>query len=589
MGLQLILVVPHYPYYFTYYNPLLGGNAAAEKTMIVGWGEGLDAAARWLNGQPNAQEIEVVAWYSTTFEPYFEGQSIYKIGEEKISRTTKPGLAADYVIFYINQIQRELPSPGALQFFQAEPPVHVVSLKGGHYAWIYPSLSMQQVIENEARLVGQVELLGYNLLAEAGPPMTDLASNSTTLVQLYREWQGKQPDEPIGLSLVDQSGQTWGWGNPLGTEARYSFEVWQEGMVAYDEFALSIFPGTPPGEYILKAWIDRPATGEVVGVFPLNDEDVRLRVVRPATPPALADLDLAQPHQVSLSDGVTLLGGSDLAVLDNHTPWQPGQTEDLLLYWRADQTLDQQIPVILTLSETTGLTQAEWSGNPGGGRFPTDQWQAGDIVRDPWTLTLPPYVPPGQYDLQVQLGAGEAFSLATVMVGGRPRTFEIPTLDWPLEAHFGPSITLLGLQADQVVISSEASNLQGAVEEAAPTPGSGLISGSGLIAQPGHPLQVTLVWHSPDLVAEDYTVTVQLLDGENQVRAQRDAVPLDGAAPTTSWARGEVISDQVNLDIPTETGPAPHRLLIALYRPETGQRLNLLTGADHVEIPVLLH
>jgi hypothetical protein len=48
-------------------------------------------------------------------------------------------------------------------------------------------------------------------------------------------------------------------------------------MVARDDFALVIFADTPPGEYRLSAWVDRPATGETVGVFPLDE--VKIQVV----------------------------------------------------------------------------------------------------------------------------------------------------------------------------------------------------------------------------------------------------------------------------------------------------------------------
>jgi hypothetical protein len=61
---------------------------------------------------------------------------------------------------------------------------------------------------------------------------------------------------------------------------------------------------------------------------------------------------------------------------------------------------------------------------------------------------------------------------------------------------------------------------------------------------------------------------------------------LNGAAPTTTWAEGEVLVDPISLDIPAGIGPGPHRLLVALYRPDSGQRLLLANGADHVEISV---
>ncbi len=277
---QAAFVLPHHPYYFTYYNPLMGGGAAAVRTMIVGWGEGLDQAARWRNAQPEAQNLDVVSWYSTTFEPFFHGHAIYKLEEEKISRSPKPGLAAEYVVFYINQVQRELPSSGGLQFFRARPVLHTVTLHGIDYAWIYPSVGMQHVIADEVRLVGQAELLGYDLTDERGQPITTAYPDSVLYLSLYWEWQGKAEDEPIGISLLDAEGVTRGWGNPVQTAAPLPYAEWQEGMVVRDDFALVIFSETQPGTYKLAAWIDRPATAETVGAFPLEDK-VMIQVLSP--------------------------------------------------------------------------------------------------------------------------------------------------------------------------------------------------------------------------------------------------------------------------------------------------------------------
>ncbi|MFN8458467.1 MAG: glycosyltransferase family 39 protein [Anaerolineae bacterium] len=254
--LQAVFVLPAYPYYFSYYNPLAGGGRAAERLIQVGWGEGLNKAAAYLNTLPQVESIKAVSWYSTTFEPYFKGQTIYKIDEEKISRSSKPGLAADYVVFYVNQTQRLLPSEGALQFFQSVPPVYTVTINGIDYAKIYPSVGMQHVWRR-IRLVGQSELLGYNLTSEAGQPVSNAYPESVVLVSLYWEWQGQAEGDKIGLSLVDGNNKTRGWGNPIETFAPLPRAEWQEGMVVRDNFALVIFPDTPPGDYHLAAWLSR--------------------------------------------------------------------------------------------------------------------------------------------------------------------------------------------------------------------------------------------------------------------------------------------------------------------------------------------
>jgi hypothetical protein len=270
--IQIMMIYPFAPYYFSYYNPFAGGGRVTD-TMLVGWGEGLNEAADWLNAQPDVDSLKATAWYSTAFEPYFQGRAIYKVEDEKISRSAKPGLAADYVVFYVNQIQRQLPSPGALQYFRAKPPAHTVTLNGIDYAWVYASAGMQHVIPNDARLVGQAELLGYNLTRESGEPLGADAvyPESVALLSLFWEWQGKAPEEPLGLSLIDAQGQTRAWGNAIETNAPLPFDQWQPGMVARDEFALVIFPDTPPGDYRLSVWISRPTTGETVGVFPLDE------------------------------------------------------------------------------------------------------------------------------------------------------------------------------------------------------------------------------------------------------------------------------------------------------------------------------
>jgi 4-amino-4-deoxy-L-arabinose transferase-like glycosyltransferase len=270
---QAAFVLPTAPYYFSFYNPLLGGGQAASRVMQVGWGEGLNEAAAYLNTLPNAESLKVVSWYSTTFEPYFEGHAIYKIDDDKISRSPKPGLAADYVVFYINQTQRLLPSEGALQFFKtAASPVYTVTLNGLDYAWIYPSASLQHVFAGEVRLVGQAELLGYNLTDEAHQPVASAYPESVVLLSLFWEWQGQAADDKLRISLVDDNLQTRGYGNPIETIAPVPRAEWQDGMVVRDDFALVIFPDTPPGEYRLAAWIERPATGETVGVFNLEEK-----------------------------------------------------------------------------------------------------------------------------------------------------------------------------------------------------------------------------------------------------------------------------------------------------------------------------
>ncbi|NLE77359.1 MAG: hypothetical protein GX605_11490 [Chloroflexi bacterium] len=101
---------------------------------------------------------------------------------------------------------------------------------------------------------------------------------------------------------------------------------------------------------------------------------------------------------------------------------------------------------------------------------------------------------------------------------------------------------------------------------------------SGREAAPGDIVQVALFWEATEAPAERYRATVQLLDEEWQVLAQRDAAPQAGQAE----------ADHYGLFVPFGTPPGPARLLVALYRPDDGQRLPLQGPdglADHLLLP----
>jgi hypothetical protein len=49
---QVLSTLQSAPYYFTYFNPLMGGLQKAPQAVTVGWGEGLSEAALYLAGQP---------------------------------------------------------------------------------------------------------------------------------------------------------------------------------------------------------------------------------------------------------------------------------------------------------------------------------------------------------------------------------------------------------------------------------------------------------------------------------------------------------------------------------------------------------
>lgn len=131
---QLSGVLQTYPYYLNYYNPLLGGSARAGEVMMIGWGEGLDLAADYLNELPSAEKLRVVSWYGNGGLSYvFKGQTI----NMDVDMTLNDLKKGDYVVIYVNQIPRQLPNPEILRYFERLEPVHIVTIGDVEYARIY--------------------------------------------------------------------------------------------------------------------------------------------------------------------------------------------------------------------------------------------------------------------------------------------------------------------------------------------------------------------------------------------------------------------------------------------------------------------
>ncbi len=51
----------YYPYYLSYFNPLLGGGAVAERVVLVSWGEGLEQVGSWLSQRPDIKTGPVLS------------------------------------------------------------------------------------------------------------------------------------------------------------------------------------------------------------------------------------------------------------------------------------------------------------------------------------------------------------------------------------------------------------------------------------------------------------------------------------------------------------------------------------------------
>ena len=130
----LITLYPYAPYYFTYFNPLLGGSYTAPRWVKIGWGEGLDQVGRFL--QRELTDSRVGTAYSSTVAPFFKGDLSGLDGEH-----------LDYVVLYSKQVQSGNSPllPGIVRYYQQASPLFSSNLNGIHYADVYRGPAVQPV------------------------------------------------------------------------------------------------------------------------------------------------------------------------------------------------------------------------------------------------------------------------------------------------------------------------------------------------------------------------------------------------------------------------------------------------------------
>jgi hypothetical protein len=136
--IQSIGVWDNYPYYFSYYNSLPGGSKIAGQVRLVGTGEGLDQAAKFLNQIPDAENLLVYSWYGKgPFSYFFKGetkaiQKGIKWSDEFSNRLR----SSDYLVVYTNQWHRRIPSK-LFNILDNVEPIHRVWIEEIEYARIY--------------------------------------------------------------------------------------------------------------------------------------------------------------------------------------------------------------------------------------------------------------------------------------------------------------------------------------------------------------------------------------------------------------------------------------------------------------------
>lgn len=237
---------------------------------------------------------------------------------------------------------------------------------------------------------------------------------------------------------------------------------------------------------------------------------------------------------------------------------RPYEALPVTVYWQALAPMTANYSVFVHLLGRERVVVGQLNTYPGLGLWPTTQLRPGDVVADTYQVPIAAdAVAPAL--LRVHAGLyryddpGRP-ALGAINAGGEPvepllATVKLIPWDWPdvaptrpLAVRLGDSIELLGYDLTTPAVGVADQRL------------------------------LTLYWQATARPAADYTVFIQVWDGETQV-AGFDGRPVRGDYPTDWWEAGEVIVDKHPLDLSALPPERPYRLLTGLYRLDTGERL----------------
>lgn len=341
---QLGVVLPIGPYWVTWYDPLAGGAERAQRLMLVGWGEGLDQAAAWLNDQPDAAELEVASRYRAAFGLLFDGRNVQT---ERFDPDT-----TDYLVVMLNQVQRHQDAELLARYMGVDPPAFAAEIGGITLAWVYRNRADEPV---------------QAFLAEHGDPTRDALALRGGHI-LMRRYDG--PLMRIGF-----------------TDTMDADAVARRLVLAFDRAERLWFVHRAEGE---RAPVDRQL-GTMLATGARRFEAARLGdlVVEgytDADPRAFAPPP-PLPVSVDLGDGAVRLHALGLRA----GPWPNDRQAGLTVAWQAAAQLDPPPTLSVQLLDAAGAPRAHLDVPWAAGDDPASARYALDVVG----------LPPGDYTLSV--------------------------------------------------------------------------------------------------------------------------------------------------------------------------------------------
>jgi hypothetical protein len=203
----------------------------------------------------------------------------------------------------------------------------------------------------------------------------------------------------VFVHLVDANSSLWAQNDGAPLSGLYPTTHWIPGEIVPDTREIGLPADIPPGRYRLELGVYQPEDLEHLAVTDeegnhlgdrvvLDYVQVREATAEPFSPQHLVEADLGN---------VAKLWGYDV---DTKIA-KAGDTLHLVLYWIAQEGLEEDYTVFTHLIDNVGGIWGQRDNQPVNGFYPTSFWDEEDVIRDEYELTIDPDAPPGRYQIEV--------------------------------------------------------------------------------------------------------------------------------------------------------------------------------------------
>ncbi len=349
--IALFTVAPHAPYYFTYFNPLLGGSRTAPHLVKLGWGEGMDRVGRFLQRTSSGSRVGTA--YASTITPFFQGD-VAGLDSDRL----------DYLILYKKQVQggKAPLLPEVVDFYEQSGALFSVDLAGIRYADVYPGPAMQ-VTDGIVGAAQTATPFAFRTKTAYAQPGEDIAFDVLWALPLRTD----NFERTLPVILSDQNGQS------MTLNAEVSDLIYQNNSSALTQHTYTLPETITRGAYAVQ----------------LGQAQGKIEVRNFQSPPHLAQVSALFDNQISL------------------IAYQFELTEDFIrveVAWRAER---DHLPDYTVFTQMLDLeTDERLAGidtQPQKGAWPTSRWVKNEVIVDEYFVAVPPGLEAGAFKIIVGL------------------------------------------------------------------------------------------------------------------------------------------------------------------------------------------